>query len=109
MPKLNANQNIIQMNFLKILLAILTAVTTSCKKNDDVNQLKGTIQAQGITTYMYGTHVLTNNGGQTMYALRSSSVKLDNYIGKNVEISGSKVAGYPVDGGPDYLDVSKIK
>jgi hypothetical protein len=97
------------MNFSKILLAILIIVTASCKKEDDVNQLRGTIQAQGITTYMYGTHVLTNNVGQTLYALRSSSVKLDNYIGKNVEISGSKVGGYPVDGGPDYLDVSKIK
>jgi hypothetical protein len=97
------------MNFSKILLAILISVATSCKKNDDVIQLKGTLQAQGITTYMYGTHVLNNNVGQTLYALRSNSVKLDNYIGKNVEISGSKVDGYPLDGGPDYLEVSKIK
>ena len=97
------------MNLSKILLAILISVTTSCKKNVDVIQLKGTLQAKGIKTNLYGTHVLTNNVGQTLYALRSNSVKLDNYIGKNVEISGSKVDGYPLDGGPDYLDVSKIK
>lgn len=97
------------MKLLKILLSLLIIVTISCKKNNDVNKLKGTIKAQEITTYMYGTHVLTNNVGQTLYALRSNSVKLDDYIGKSVEISGSKVDGYPVDGGPDYIEVSKIK
>ena len=30
-------------------------------------------------------------------------------MGQSVEISGNKVRGYPVDGGPDYLEVSKIK
>jgi hypothetical protein len=97
------------MKLLKIFLSLLIIVTISCKKNNDVNILKGTIKAQEITTYMYGTHVLTNNVGQTLYALRSNSVKLDDYIGKSVEISGSKVDGYPVDGGPDYIEVSKIK
>lgn len=58
---------------------------------------------------MYGTHVLTNDHGQTLYALKSSSVKLDDYIDKNVEISGSKIEGYPIDGGPEYIEVSKIK
>ena len=64
---------------------------------------------QGITTYMYGTHVLTNDLGQTLYALRSKSLVLDDYIGQSVEISGIKVQGYPVDGGPDFLEVSEIK
>lgn len=97
------------MNYLKILLAVLITLSFSCKKNNNLNALKGIVKAQGITTYMYGTHVLTNDQGQTLYALHSSSVKLDDYIDKHVEISGSKIEGYPIDGGPEYIEVSKIK
>jgi hypothetical protein len=97
------------MKYLKILFTIIITLTFSCKKNVDVNKLKGIIKEQGISTYMYGTHVLTNHLGETLYALRSNSVKLDDYIDKKVEISGNKIEGYPVDGGPEYLEVTKIK
>jgi hypothetical protein len=97
------------MKFFKFFLVLLVFIINSCKKNDDFSKLRGTIQVQGITTYMYGTHVLTNDLGQTLYALRSKSLELDDYIGQSVEISGSKVQGYPVDGGPDFLEVSEIK
>ena len=63
----------------------------------------GLIQKQGITTYMYGTHTITD------YALKSNSINLDNYIDENVSIIGEKIDGYPVDGGPDYIEVKKIK
>jgi len=99
------------MKYSKFLLAFVILLTVSCKKDTEfgVTNASGVIKAQGFTTYQYGTHILTDGAGNTIYALRSSSVALDNYIGKNVEIKGHKVKGYPVDGGPKYIDVSKVK
>ena len=51
---------------------------------------------------MYGTHVISG------YALRSNTILLDNYINYNVTIVGYKIDGYPVDGGPDYIEVTDI-
>ena len=97
------------MKFLKIIFAILLFATTSCNKDNHVKHLEGVIKVQGTTTYQYGTHVLTNEIGQTLFALQSDKIKLDDYVGENVEISGSKVDGYPIDGGPDLIKVSRIK
>lgn len=69
----------------------------------------GTIQKQGFTTYMYGTHVLLDDKGKTLYALRSNSVDLDRYVDRKVTLKGSLVPGYPVDFGPDYLDVKSVE
>ena len=81
-------------------------ISFSCTNKENNNNLIETtdiIQKQGITTYQYGTH--TNSD----YALRSSSVNLDDYVGQSVTVVGQKVEGYPVDGGPDLLEVEKIK
>ncbi len=32
--------------------------------------IRGTIQAQGMTSYQYGTHALVDGAGRTLYALR---------------------------------------
>lgn len=66
-------------------------------------EIRGTLQAQGITTYLYGSHTLPG------YALRSSTVKLDDYLNQKVTVRGHKIDGYPVDGGPDYIEVEEIK
>lgn len=71
--------------------------------------ISGTIKKQGITTYMYGTHVLLDDNGKTLYALRSESVDLDRFIGRKVAVKGGLVKGYPVDFGPRYLDVKSIE
>ncbi len=99
------------MKYSIILISFVILLTLSCKKDTEytVTKASGLIKAQGITTYMYGTHILTDKAGNTLYALRGSSATLDNYIDKNVELEGHKVKGYPVDGGPEYIDVSKIK
>lgn len=68
----------------------------------------GIVEKQGITTYMYGTHVLVNEHGKTLYALRSKAVNLDKFVGKKVLVEGDLIHGYPVDFGPDYLDVKSI-
>jgi hypothetical protein len=69
----------------------------------------GIIKKQGATTYMYGTHILLNDNGQTLYALKSNTINLDNYIDKRVAVKGDLISGYPVDGGPDYLDVKLVE
>ncbi|NME72304.1 hypothetical protein [Flammeovirga aprica] len=96
------------MNTIKTILLTISIMMIgfSCAKNDmnsDGIELTGVIKEQGITTYQYGTHTLSG------YALRSTAVNLNDYIDKTVTIIGHKVEGYPVDGGPDFIEVEKIK
>lgn len=94
---------LLRTTLLGILICLLAI---SCDK-DDINskriEIIGSIQKQGITTYQYGTHTISG------YALRSSSITLDDYINQNVTVIGYKIDGYPVDGGPDYIEVEEIK
>lgn len=68
----------------------------------------GSIHKIEASTWMYGTHTLNNANGKPLYALTSSSINLSNYENKEVRISGDLVEGYPVDGGPKYLNVTGI-
>jgi hypothetical protein len=72
-------------------------------------EAEGNLRRQGITTYQYGTHVLLDRSGNTLYALRSSQVNLDTYDGQYVRVSGSLVPDYPVDLGPKYMLVSAVQ
>jgi hypothetical protein len=72
-------------------------------------QSTGIIQKQTATTYQYGTHVLVNDNGQTLFALESKKVNLDSYINQTVDIKGNKIQGYPITGGPEYIEVTKVK
>lgn len=71
-------------------------------------EIIGTIQEQGMTTYQYGTHTITT-ANDDFYALKSDSVDLGTYVGKEVTITAEKIEGYPVDGGPVYLKVLEVK
>lgn len=93
--------------FKSLFIGIIICLSViSCDK-DDINtdnvEITGTILKQGITTYQYGSHTISG------YALRSSSITLDDYINQNVTVVGHKIDGYPVDGGPDYIEVEEIK
>lgn len=95
-----------------IILSMVTGLiflSTNCDRqnSEEHMQLTGTIESQGITSYQYGTHTL--NTEDEFYALKSDKVSLDEYIGKEVTISGSKIEGYPVDGGPGYILVTQVK
>jgi hypothetical protein len=68
----------------------------------------GIVKKQGVTTYQYGTHVLNDKDGKIVYALKSEHIKLDDYIDKKVEIWGIPEEGYPIEGGPEFLEVIKI-
>jgi hypothetical protein len=96
------------MHPLKLLFLGLTIClfVTSCKREEtqsDKIEITGTIYLQGITTYQYGTHIMAG------YALRSSAINLDDYVNQHVTVVGSKIAGYPVEDGPDYLEVEEVK
>ncbi len=71
-------------------------------------QAEGTIERTGMTTYMYGDYKLVASSGETAYALRSSIRKLSEFVGQYVEITGRRVPGYPIEGGPIYLEVEII-
>ena len=65
-------------------------------------EITGIIQKQGVTSYQYGTHIISE------YALRSNSVILDDFINYNATIIGYRIEGYPIDGGPVYIEVTDI-
>ena len=88
------------------LVVILLCAVISCKKgktDSDHIEVSGVIQEQGITTYQYGTHTIAG------YALRSTAVNLDDYVDMEVTVSGHKIEGYPISGGPDYIEVESVK
>ena len=96
----------------RILILLALAITfASCsnlenKPSNSIIELTGTLQPLGFTTFQYGTHTIVV--GQKTYALKSSVVDLKTYEGKPVILKGTKVAGYPVENGPELLEVTKI-
>lgn len=90
-----------------LLLGLLLA---GCKKSKDTIigdvTVTGILKAQGATYYMYGTYTIENDN--EFYALNSKTINLYQYKGKTVTITGNKVAGYPVDGGPDLVNVLSV-
>ena len=69
---------------------------------------EGVIQKQGMTSYQYGTHVLLD-GNKTLYALMSKKLKLNDYVGKRVKVTGTPIDGYPLEGGPAFLEVTEVE
>jgi hypothetical protein len=100
------------MRFYKALIIVTLILLTnqgcqSKKLASNQIEVSGILQKQGITTYQYGTHIIISNDKQ--YALKSSTIDLNNYQKQYVTIIGEKIAGYPIEGGPEYLEVVKVK
>lgn len=68
--------------------------------------ISGKVEAMGMSTFQYGSHRIKS--GDKTYALKSEVVNLKNYEGKDVAIKALKIVGYPVDGGPEFLDVQEV-
>jgi len=95
-----------------LVLSLFIAIFSGCTSFKDSNTANratatGTIQKIGMTTFQYGTHLLTTEN--KTYALKSGSINLDEYMNKRVTVKGKNVKGYPIDGGPEFLDVTLIK
>ena len=94
-----------------IYLTLFVAAISGCgimrsASSGESISIEGRITKLGMTTYQYGTHTISYGGKP--YALRSSSLNLDNYADKQVVLRGTKVTGYPIEGGPDLIEVSEV-
>ncbi len=78
-----------------------------CSSSADEIKISGTLIKPEVTHYMYGTHALEEKG-KIKVALTSGTIDLDDFIGKKVEIRGTRVQGYPLSGGPELIEVQKI-
>ena len=94
-----------------LILSLFVAIMSGCgsmrsaAKGESIS-IEGKITKLGMTTYQYGTHAM-NYAGKP-FALRSSSLNLDNYVDKQVTLKGVKVDGYPLEGGPELIEVSEV-
>ena len=100
------------MKGLQIVILSLLFLAATCNKsvsgeNQDLMTFKGEIDKIGMSTWQYGTHTLTVE--DTFYALKSEKIDLTPYEGKTVTITAEKIEGYPVDGGPEFLNVVQVK
>ncbi|WP_316807231.1 hypothetical protein [Pedobacter agri] len=94
-----------------ILLSLFAVIMSSCGSmrsaaSGETVSIEGRITKLGMTTFQYGTHSITYGGKP--YALRSSSLNLDTYVDRQVTLRGTKVEGYPLEGGPELIEVSEV-
>lgn len=68
--------------------------------------LTGKVEKLGLTPFRYGTHSIKMQG--QIYAIKSASINLDNYLDRQVTLKGVKVPGYPLAGGPELIEVTNI-
>jgi len=95
-----------------VLIAVCLMVLGGCTSNrtkDEGVKREGTLTAIQMSTWMYGTHVLSDNTGKPLTALSGQKINFDEYEGQKVEVRGTLKDGYPVDSGPEYLEVQSIK
>ncbi len=91
-----------------LLIFVISLFCLSC--SEDVAPSKG-VHSAGIVVensasfFMYGSHLLIQEEDSIAYALTSSTINLDVYVNQKVHISGKAIAGYPVAGGPVYVEV----
>ncbi len=91
-----------------VLSLIVIFCLNSCKKEKTQQfEVTGIIQIRGVATYQYGTHTISNNSA--FYALKSDNYKLDNYVNQTITIIGETISGYPLNGGPYFLNVIEVK
>ncbi|MGY0035666.1 hypothetical protein [Pedobacter sp. NJ-S-72] len=77
----------------------------------------GMLQKKKMSSYQYGTHLLKGkslsgnpNQEEITFALKAGKkINLNKFAGKKVIITGKKVDGYPLESGPDLIEVSAIE
>src|SRR5690606_4816580 len=94
-----------------LILSIVVAVISSCSSmksgaDADAVTMTGEMKPLGMTTFQYGTHAIKSE--DTLYALRISTVNLKDFEDKSVTLICTKVSGYPLEGGPELIEVSAI-
>ena len=95
-----------------ILIGICLMVLGGCTSNkikDEGIKREGILTTVQMSTWMYGTHVLSDDTGTPLTALSGQEIDLNEYEGKKVEVRGTLKDGYPVDSGPEYLEVKSVE
>ena len=98
------------MALLGVLALTLAAAVPALAESEP--RLTGVIAKPEATTYMYGTHSMTDEVGGDLYALESEVVNLDAYVGQRVTVFGASVLEYEngqVEGGPPLFDVTRVE
>ncbi|WP_400263014.1 hypothetical protein ACFX5U_08075 [Sphingobacterium sp. SG20118] len=94
-----------------LIFSILIGILSSCSSMKDTTDITsvsliGIITPLGMTTFQYGTHMI--KAENKTYVLKSSNVQLNDYVNRSVSLIGKKVPGYPLEGGPELIEVSQI-
>lgn len=95
-----------------VILAFTQDTTGQEEPESQPVTVTGVVERPDITTYMYGTHSLTDEATNTLYALEGEEDLLDSYTGSRVTVYGSPVSGYEdgaIEGGPPLLDVTRVE
>lgn len=96
--------------FLGMVFLLLVGCTSQeTKKSSEMTLRVGTVAPLEMSTWMYGTNMLTKDSKIVVSLIADKNIKLDDYNGKKVEVTGELKEGYPIDGGPEYLEVKTIK
>jgi hypothetical protein len=99
------------MKKLVVLLVAMMALAAPALAQESV-VATGVLEKPEATTYMYGTHAITDETWGTFYALQSEVVDLDAYAGQRVTVYGTVVPGYEsgqIEGGPPLVDVTWVE
>tara|TARA_B100000497_G_C7624056_1_gene374987 strand:- start:489 stop:812 length:324 start_codon:yes stop_codon:yes gene_type:complete len=102
------------VNNLKTLIFsfLFSLVFISCEEENKYISVEGVIEELEVTSWQYGTHIIygteVSGLGNVRYALRSDSYDLSEFMQEPVLVEGYLVKGYPVDGGPQYINVDAI-
>jgi hypothetical protein len=98
-----------KMLYAPLLILFLCLGCAADNFRDDTVQATGTMEKLEVSYFMYGTHVLRSQGGDILYALKSGSQDLAAFENRKVTITGTRIEGYPVSGGPEYLEVIQVR
>jgi tyrosine-protein phosphatase YwqE len=96
---------------LAAMLTIVLVVSSPALAQEDL-VATGVLEKPEATTYMYGTHAITDEASSMHYALISENVDLDAYVGQRVTVYGVPVPGYEngqIEGGPPLLEVTWVE
>ena len=95
--------------FSSLISPAIFVLITSCSsgsKQAATAEYSGIIEPTGISTYQYGSHTLKTR--DTFYALKSEAIKLEQFEGRSVTIKAKRIEGYPIEGGPEFLEVLQV-
>lgn len=96
------------MKHILTVVAIATiALFSSCTTNKNLVEITGKVQVLEMSTFQYGTHTIQTK--DAFYALKSEELNLTDFDAQTVTVIGEKVEGYPLSGGPELIEVKKVK